>query len=93
MQDRRVVAAACRVRSKPTIMVISARHFDNNMHMIIGRFNLQDHTSWEQGFIDQWNVFMSRTEAWEVAAEAKQILHHVGGDSADGGTLYSENLY
>lgn len=47
----------------------------------------------EQGFIDQHGAFMSRREAWEVAEAAGQIIRRVGGDEADGGTLYSENLY
>jgi hypothetical protein len=48
---------------------------------------------WAQGFVDQHGVFMDRNESWIVAAAADQINHRVGGDSMDGGTLYSENLY
>ncbi|CAE6710389.1 hypothetical protein [Candidatus Nitrotoga fabula] len=47
----------------------------------------------EQGFIDQHGVFMTRTEAWHVAQASGQILRRCGGDDANGGTLYSENLY
>lgn len=46
-----------------------------------------------QGFIDQWGVFMDRQEVWKVAEAAGQILHRCGGDTSNGGTLYSENLY
>ena len=46
-----------------------------------------------QGFIDQYGVFMTRTEAWQVALAAGQIRYRCGGDTANGGTLYSENLY
>ncbi len=47
----------------------------------------------EQGFVDQYGVFMSRQEAWSVAEAAGQIRHRCGGDTANGGTLFSENLY
>ncbi len=47
----------------------------------------------EQGFIDQYGVFMDREEAWKVAANADQIKYRCGGDTKNGGTLYSENLY
>lgn len=47
----------------------------------------------EQGFIDQWGIFLNRQEAWKVAKAAGQILYRCGGDDSDGGTLYSENLY
>jgi hypothetical protein len=47
----------------------------------------------EQGFVDQKGNFLSRTEAWQVAQTANQIIRRVGGDTANGGTLYSENLY
>lgn len=47
----------------------------------------------EQGFIDQWGTFLTRTEAWKIAEAANQIAFQVGGDTIDGGTLYSENLY
>lgn len=43
----------------------------------------------EQGFIDQFGVFLSREEAWEVANAVGQIFRKVSGE----GTLYSENLY
>ena len=44
----------------------------------------------EQGFVDQFGVFLTREEAWDVASKAGQIVRRVGGD---GGCLYSENLY
>lgn len=46
-----------------------------------------------QGFIDSRGNFLTRTEAWQVAVKNDQIRQRVGGNSADGGTLYSENLY
>lgn len=87
---RRVVCAANRDASG--LVIIGARHWDAFMHA------QADSQPWvagchEQGFIDQHGVFMDRREAWQVATAANQIIRRVGGDDADGGTLYSENLY
>ena len=88
--QRRVVCAAD--RRPDGVIVCAARHSDPRMHLqkaLIGG-------NWdgcEQGFIDQWSVFMDRLEAWQVALAAGQIIRRVGGDDMNGGTLYSENLY
>jgi len=55
--------------------------------------NNWDRQNVTQGFIDQFGAFLTRTEAWPVALAAGQITHRVGGDTTNGGTLYSENLY
>jgi len=47
----------------------------------------------EEGFIDSKGAFLSRTEAWKRANSLNQIKRRVGGDGANGGTLYSESLY
>ncbi len=88
--QRRIVCAANRDRDG--LVIVGVRHWDAFMHA------QADSQPWvaghhEQGFIDQFGVFMSRTEAWRVASAAGQIIRRVGGDNADGGTLYSENLY
>lgn len=85
---RRVVCAAC--RHADGAIICGARHFDRVMRMQMGE---SDWRAAEQGFIDQHGTFMSREEAWKAATEAGQILRRVGGDDANGGTLYSENLY
>lgn len=46
-----------------------------------------------QGFWTNRHRFVTRTEAFKIAFDAKQIIRRVGGDAADDGTLYSENLY
>lgn len=56
------------------------------------RMNMRNIKS-EAGFVDNFGNFLTRTEAWKVAEAAGQILYRVGGDTANGGTLYSENLY
>lgn len=85
---RMVVCAA--MKHDDGRIIASPRHFDT-----IARQAAKD-GFWgdcEQGFVDQRGVFMSRTEAWKVACDARQIRRRVGGDGTDGGTLYSENLY
>lgn len=47
----------------------------------------------EEGFIDQHGNFHTRQQAWKIAEANGQIIHRCGGDTANGGTLYSENLY
>lgn len=44
----------------------------------------------EQGFVDRYGQFLTRTEAWKVAEDANQIIRTCGGDD---GKLFSENLY
>lgn len=91
--DRRVVCAANRSGS---FLVLAPRHWDPVMRMTAENINNLSNPydrEWEQGFIDQWGIWMDRREAWRVAAAAGQILYRCGGDATDGGTLYSENLY
>lgn len=85
--NRRVVCAA--IKNTSGNIVCSARHFDKLMIQQMGN----NKASWvisEQGFIDQYGVFMTREEAWLVANEAGQIIRRCGGDDSK---LYSENLY
>lgn len=92
---RRVVCAANRCTEEGE-MVIGVRHFDRLMCQKIDSLNIvygYELDFSEQGFIDQYGVFMDRQEAWRVAVEAGQIIRRVGGDDSQGGTLYSENLY
>ncbi len=88
---RRVVCAA---NAYKDLLVLGARHFDMTMHKQIAQSiatcGMVKPSAWEQGFIDQHGVFMTREEAWKVAEAAGQIIRRVGGD---GDRLYSENLY
>jgi len=75
-------------------IILGVRHWDD--HMRQHRNELSDSglsSQYEQGFIDKFGRWHSRTEAWKIAVAANQIRRQVGDDSADGGTLYSENLY
>lgn len=89
---RTIVCAAMRHLVSGSI-ICSPRHFD-----ALCRMTMLEHTevSWadaEQGFVDQYCVFLSRETSWQIAFDGKQIVRRCGGDTANGGTLYSENLY
>ena len=43
--------------------------------------------------VDQFGRFYNKREAWVIADMNGQIIRRCGGDTEDGGTLYSENLY
>lgn len=90
---KRIVCAAIRHR-RFHLLIVGPRHFDITMRYAIDRSDEGD--EWydaEQGFIDQNGNYLNRTDAWQVAKDAEQIIRRVGGDNANGGTLYSENLY
>lgn len=87
---RRVVCAANRFPGG--VLVLGARHFDGVMRQTIKLLSLTPGSE-EQGFIDQAGQFLTRQEAWKVAEAAGQIQRRVGGDTSQGGSLYSENLY
>ena len=73
-------------------IIVGPRHWDTTMVRTVhamGNFNFNDKKV-EQGFIDQFGVFLTREEAWIVAEAAGQIKYRVGGDN---GKLFSENLY
>lgn len=75
-------------------VLVSPRHWDSVCHEMV-RVSA-DPDAWKdsvQGFVDQRGVFLNRREAWVVAEAAGQIKRRVGGDTAGGGRLYSENLY
>lgn len=86
--QRRVVCAIAQHRSG--VILCSPRHFDSTAYQLIDAIGFAE--GWHdanQGFVDQWGVFMTREEAHVVATEANQIIRRCGGD----GVLYSENLY
>lgn len=75
-------------------ILLGVRHCDKLMRRQRDRLeSFGKNSDYEQGFIDRYGVFHSRTAAWKIALEANQIIRRVGGDTRDGGTLYSENLY
>lgn len=89
-KQRRVAMAACRVNG---YILVGVRHFCPIMRMqmeAIGLtgdvFEREHDMRTDQGFVDQWGVWMSREEAYVVAKEAGQIIN----EDVTPGTLYSE---
>ena len=90
---QRVIVCAAMRDTETGKVICSVRHWDELSRQ---RFNSQEEAmdfDDEQGFVDNKYQFLNRTEAWKVAEAAGQIKRRCGGDTADGGTLYSENLY
>lgn len=85
--QRRVVCSAIKLDSK---VILGVRHFDAFMRQQIPADTAEDWFRAEQGFVDQFGVFLTREEAMAVALEANQLVRRVGGDSKK---LFSENLY
>ncbi len=95
--QRRVVCSANRVVSKGVeYLALGPRHFSPTMHKhitLFKRLKLGTKTQWltsEQGFIDQFGVFMTREQAHVVAKAANQIVRRCGGDTTQ---LFSESIY
>lgn len=83
----------CAALHNEYVTIMGIRHYDLFMRNQI-RSIREDHLKdFVQGFVDQFAKFYTRQEAWIVAKKECQILRRVGGDTKDGGTLYSENLY
>ena len=75
-------------------IIIGARHHDQLMNNQITNLIELKNSCYpsEQGFIDQWGVFMNRSEALIVATEAGQInVRRPKGFPLD--KLFSEDLY
>lgn len=91
----RIVCAA--MQSSTGVLVIGARHCDKLMQPRIAELRMlglwKPEDDLNQGFIDQFGKYYNRVDAWKVAEAAGQIFRRCGGDTANGGTLYSENLY
>lgn len=92
---RFVVAAACRLDK---VILVGVRHFDPVMATQLDAIRedriieAEQLGKAEQGFIDQFGIFMNRKEAYQVALRAGQ-LNQRRCQSSDGDTLFSEDLY
>ena len=95
-KQRRVVCAA--LRASDGRLLLGIRHYSRDMHEQIARrddrnrfYRLHDP---DQGFVDQFGVYMTREEAYRVAEAAGQIVYpEACGEGLDGPKLYSEGLY
>ena len=97
IEGRFVVCAACKYGD---LIIAGARHFSPAMRSQLDRIRqdrLIDDDNLgraQQGFIDQWDVFMSREEAYQVALAAGQLNTRRSKSSNPGSTtLFSEDLY
>lgn len=83
--QRVVSMAACIVDG---FLIVGNRHFCPIMRMMIDNLGLDCHkhdVRTQQGFVDQWGVYMTRQEAWDIAKAAGQIK-----EVFQEGVLYSE---
>lgn len=93
---RRVVCAA--VRAEDGEVMLGVRHYSRDMHRQIecridGNKFMWRHNA-DQGFVDQYGIFMSREEAYQVAQNAGQLVCQAACSSGrDGPRLHSEALY
>lgn len=58
-------------------LIVGSRHFCPIMNMQINllKLNCRNHNViTDQGFVDQWGIYMSREEAYNVAEKAGQII-------------------
>lgn len=89
---RRVVCAA--IRAADGEVLLGIRHYSMDMHRqmdarVDGHKFIRRSGS-DQGFVDQFGVYMTRQEAFAVALKAGQITNM---DACDCVTLCSEGLY
>lgn len=93
---RRVVCAA--IRAADGSLLLGVRHYSRDMHEQIaarrdGEKFKHRHDE-DQGFVDQRGVYMTREEAFQIAAEQGQIWDFKAcGNGLNGPRLYSEGLY
>lgn len=89
---RRVVCAA--IRNDDGKLIWGARHYSEGMVDQI-RVRLDGATFYrrqgtDQGFVDQFGVYMTRKEAYIVAKAANQIIYPAACTETE---LFSEGLY
>ncbi len=90
-----IVCAA--IRDSENFIITGARHFDDIMHGQLAMYNAFDNApskKWEQGFIDQFGKFHTRTEAMKIVKTGKQaFIFNAERNGGNGFDLYSEGLY
>ncbi len=96
--ERRVVCAA--IRAADGSVLLGIRHYSRDMHAQIQARGMMDGQKFirrmdeDQGFVDQYGVFMSREEAYRVAEASGQLRYpEACGNGLNGPRLYSEGLY
>jgi capsular polysaccharide biosynthesis protein len=87
---RRIVSAATRIEGH---VLISIRHWDRPMRELAVKLGVDTRsTNNDQGFVDQYGNYLSRSEAYQIVIINEQQLN--GNLEMEGYTeLYSEHLY
>lgn len=88
-ESRVIVCAAIRHKSS-NLIICGPRHFDAIMNQQIRNNAYKGWNDADQGFVDQFGKFLTRSEAHIIATKKNQIIRRVGGDKSE---LFSENLY
>ena len=95
-EDECIMAAACFYKAaSKDYLLIGTRHGCRLMHEQIKQTGLtySDVEEVDDGFITSRGRFISREIAWKIALYSGQIKHRCGGDTINGGHLFSENLW
>lgn len=72
------------------IIVTGVRHWDPIMSAAVDAIGIDDKKDHEQGFVDQYGIFVTREDAATIATKNEQTMR----DSRFiGGVAYSENFY
>lgn len=75
--QRRVVCAA--IKASDGELLLGIRHYSPDMHLqILNRYDgakFKNRGDEHEGFVDQWGVWMSREEAYQVALSSKQLIY------------------
>lgn len=86
-KQRKVVCAAIRHKDNKYLVICGPRHYDAVMRRTLDFMQHMNHHDFhDQGFVDQWGIYMSREEARAVAIEC-------GIEPDLKNTLFSEDLY
>ena len=88
MKNPRVVVCAA-IRNPEGLIIAGARHYDTVMRGVISAAGFK-YGNWEQGFIDQAGIFLTREEAFKLATERNQVKYRDGFTNP---VLFSEDLY
>ncbi len=98
MSDARIVVCAA-IRAADGSLLLGVRHYSRDMHSQMeartdGAKFAHRHDE-DQGFVDQYGIYMSRAEAYQIANAAGQIRYpHLSRIGLNGELkLYSEGLY
>lgn len=88
LYPRHVVCAANRFSDG--LIICGARHWDGIMVAVADKLELDERHGCEQGFIDQYGHFITRTEAAQISKTNNQPMRD---PIPNGDYAFSENFY